>query len=157
MNVSSQRPNALPGFVFPVLCFTKDGDIWGVADEFELTTCGPRTLARGVQEGMELVDAAGQCWQVKSIRQVGYAPFSWRSFWLFQPRLSIIEHEFEPMTALSLEETQVRICKALDSHYEYWCSEAERTTRLLEMISEVRGARSIAEIHDVLGLDYFGD
>ncbi len=156
MSSSLSSHRALPDFAFPVLCFTRDGDIWAVRDAFELTTCGPQTLADGVQVGMDLVDACGHCWRVKSVRQVGYPPLSLRSFRLFGSRLRCIEHELETMSGLSLEEVQERVCAALDAYPEYWCELADKDTDLPQRKAEVRQTRSIADIHEVLGLDYFG-
>jgi len=58
-------------FSFPVLGFTRDRENWGFANRDKLTKCGPRTLKENTQEGMELIDAGGRRWRVKSIRRVG--------------------------------------------------------------------------------------
>ncbi len=157
MNSSLSQGRELPDCVFPLLCFTKDGDVWAVRDEFELTTCGPQTLADGMQIGMDIVDAAGHCWRVKSVRHVGYPPLTWRSFRPFLARLRRIEHEFEVMPGLTLEETQDRVCTALEAFPEYWCELEDKDSVLPERKDDVRRTRSIAEIHDVLGLDWFGE
>ena len=157
MDSSMSPGRKLPDFAYPLLCFTKDGDVWAVSDEFELTTCGPQTLASGLQVGMDLVDAAGHCWRVKSVRHIGYPPLSRRSFRPFLARLRRIEHEFESMPSLSLEEAQDRVCAALEAFPEYWCELEDKDTVLPERKADIRRTRSIAEIHDVLGLDSFGE
>jgi hypothetical protein len=155
MSTNNTSPRKLPALVYPVLCFTQDGDVWAVRDEFDLTTCGPETLAKGIQIGMDVVDAAGSRWRVASVRHVGYPPLSRRSFRLFQPPLRSIEHELEPMPALSLREVQERVCSSFDAFPEYWCELADKDVVLPELKAEVRATRSIAEIHDRLGVDCF--
>ena len=157
MNSSTSRDQKLPDFAFPTLCFTKDGDVWAVRDEFELTTCGPQTLADGLQIGMDVVDTTGRCWRVKTVRHAGYPPLSRRSFRLFLPPLRRIEHEFEPMPGLSLRDAQDRVCASLEAFPEYWCELEDKDAVLPERKADVRRTRSIAEIHDVLGLDCFGE
>lgn len=56
---------------FPVLGFTPDREIWGFEDLNTLTSCGPRTLKNNMQIGMELIDAEGRRWGVRSIRRTG--------------------------------------------------------------------------------------
>ncbi len=155
MKASTVAPKPPTGeFTYPILCFTRDGDIWAVRTSFELTTCGPQTLADGVQLGMDLVDAAGASWRVISVTHVGYAPFSWRS--IFRPPLRLVEHVLEPGPAAALGDVKERVCGSLDAFPEYWCELADKDTVLEGIKAEVRAAQSIAAVHDVLGLDYFG-
>lgn len=141
-------------FHFPVLGFTSDSDVWGLPDLDALTTCGPRTLKEGLQVGMELVDAEGQRWVVQSVRRIGRAG-SLLSLLLPGPALSRIEHELEVLEPISLAEVQARVCSAMKSHPDFWCEEDELDTVLPARLAEVSATPSIADIHEVLGLDSF--
>ena len=142
---------------FPVLGFTPDADVWGFPDMDGLTSCGPRTLKKDMQSGMELVDADGRRWVVRSVRRTGRAgsllPWLLRSL-LATPQWRI-EHELEPLPPVSLEEAQARVCAAMAAHPDYWCEEDERATVLPARLAEVRATKTIAGIHDRLGLDTF--
>lgn len=142
------------GFRFPVLGFTTDSDVWGLPDLGALTTCGPRTLKEGLQLGMELIDAEGRRWVVRSVRRTGRAG-SLLSVLLFSPSQSRIEHDLEPLASISLEEAQTRVCAAMEAHPDFWCEDDERDTVLPARLAEVRSTATIAGIHEVLGLDSF--
>jgi len=141
-------------FRFPVLGFTTDSDVWGLPDLDALTTCGPRTLKEGLQVGMELVDADGRRWVVRSVRRTGRAG-SLLSSLLSSPAQSRIEHELESLEPISLAEVQARVCKAMSSHPDFWCEDDERDTVLPARLAEVNAIAAIADIHQVLGLDSF--
>lgn len=145
-------------FRFPVLGFTPDLDVWGFPDLRGLTTCGPRTLKTDMQIDMELVDADGHRWIVRSVRRVGRAgslvSSLIRSLLTSVPQ-SRIEQELEAMAPLTRDETCARVCSSMEAHPEFWCEDDERQTVLPERLARVRAVKSIAEIHDVLGLDTF--
>ena len=141
-------------FRFPVLGFTTDSDVWGLPDLDALTTCGPRTLKDGLQVGMELVDADGQRWAVRSVRRTGRAG-SLLSLLLSGPAQSRIEHELESLGPISLADAQARVCRAMEAHPDFWCEDDERDTVLPARLAEVNATATIADIHQVLGLDSF--
>ena len=99
-------------FSFPVLGFTPDVDAWVFKDRKMLTTCGPDTLKKQMQVGMELVDADGRRWRVTSVRALG--PI--RPLWLWLIHLlalkpqTRIDQELEPLDPLSLDEIKARVC-----------------------------------------------
>jgi len=145
-------------FRFPVLGFTPDRDIWGFPDLNTLTSCGPQTLKDDMQAGMELVDAEGRRWIVRSIRRVGRAEPLLRaliSSLLSGPPQSRIEHELEQLEPITLAEAQDRACAALRTFPQDYGGEDENDPMLEERIREVRSTTTIAGIHDVLGLDSF--
>lgn len=80
-------------FEFPVLGFTPDGEMWGFPDRNSLTSCGPRTLKQDMERDMELVDAGGRRWIVRSIRRIGlgYPLIPW----LFRSLLSTPQYRIE--------------------------------------------------------------
>lgn len=141
-------------FRFPVLGFTSDSDVWGLSDFDALTTCGPRTLEDGLQLGMELVDADGRRWRVRSVRRTGRAG-SFLSRLLPNPGLWRIEHELEALEPISLADVQARVCDAMKSHPDFWCEDGEQETVLPGRLADVNAVRSIADVHKVLGLDSF--
>ncbi|MDP3747164.1 MAG: hypothetical protein Q8Q88_08970 [Phenylobacterium sp.] len=141
-------------FRFPVLGFTTDSDVWGLSDLDALATCGPPTLAEGLQVRMELVDAEGRRWIVNSVLHTGRAG-SLLSRLMPGPAPLRIEHELELLAPLSLTDVQARVCEAMRAHPDFWCEDEERDTILPARLAEVTAAAAIADIHEVLGLDSF--
>jgi hypothetical protein len=144
-------------FHFPVLGFTPDREIWGFADLPALTSCGPRTLKEDMQGGMELVDADGRRWVVRSVRKIGRARplLPWLLSALVTTPQFRIEQELEALEPLSLAEVQARACASLEAFPEDYAAEDEREEVLVPLLAKVRSARTIAAIHDLLGLDSF--
>lgn len=146
------------GFHFPVLGITPDKDIWGFPDLAGLTTCGPKTLKDSMQHRMELVDADGRRWLVKSTRSTGRAGSvftRWfRTFLTGVPQFRV-EQELEVLEPLSLSQVHQRVCEAMEAHPEFWCEDDERETVLPVRLAEVRATPTIEAIHQVLGLDTF--
>lgn len=145
-------------FHFPVLGFTPDREIWGFSDLETLTSCGPGTLKNDMQAGMELVDSKGRRWVVRSVRRTGrdqpLLP------WLISALLtgvpgSRIEHELDEMPALSLPEIKERACASVEATSSDYCADDEREEVLEPLLAQVRAAKSVARIHDLLGLDSF--
>jgi hypothetical protein len=93
-------------FRFPVLGFTSDLNIWGFQDLDRLTRCGPRTLNEHTQIGMEFIDADCRRWKVRSVRRTGRAGSLLSLLLPFGPPQSRVEHDLEPMQALSIEEVR---------------------------------------------------
>lgn len=147
------RLSSTEAFAFPLFCFTHDSDIWTVRDRFELTTCGPETLETNIQIGMAMVDLEGRTWKVIVVEHVGYAPFRWRK--LFAPRMKQVDHVLEAGPVWSLATVQDRVCASMDAFPEYFCEPSEFETVLVERKAEIRAAKSIADIHELIGPDYF--
>ena len=149
---------AAAGFHFPLLGFTPDGEIWGFPDIDTLTSCGPRTLKDNMQTGMELVDVDGRRWIVRSVRRVGSArplvPWLISALLTSTPQ-SRIEHEVEQLAAITLSEAQARACAALRAFPQDYGAEDKDDPVLKQRLAEVTGTRTIAAIHEVLGLDSF--
>ena len=142
-------------FRFPVLGFTTDQEIWGFRDLDTLTRCGPRTLKEGTQIGMELIDAAGSRWVVRSIARTGRAG-SWLSLLLpFGPRQSRIEQDLEPLEKVSLEEVQRRACDAMEAHAEDYSDGDEDEDEFKPLLAKVKKTRKIAAIYELLQPDTF--
>jgi hypothetical protein len=144
-------------FHFPVLGFTPDREIWGFADRETLTSVGRRTLRDDRQRGMELIDAAGRRWIVRSIRKVGRDQplIPWIVSALLAGPTFRIEQELEPLAPLSLDEVKVRVCESLEAFSQDYCADDEREEVLEPLLAHVRSAKSIAAIHEPLGLDSF--
>lgn len=145
-------------FAYPVLGFTTDKDVWGFPDLERLTKCGPRTLKDKLQDQMELMDARGRRWQVRSVQSLGRAKpalGAWlRSLLTGVPQFRI-EHDLDMLAPLTLQQVQARVCESIEAHPLFWCEPGEEDTVLPARMAEVRSTPSISEIHDVLGLDTF--
>lgn len=145
-------------FRFPVLGFTPDREIWGFQDIDTLTSCGPRTLKDHMQIGMELIDADGRRWIVRSVRRTGRAGsfLSWLGSLVFlSTPQSRIEHELDALEPVSLADGQARACASLEAYPHDYCADDEMETVLAPLLAEVRRTKAIAEIHGLLGLDSF--
>lgn len=146
------------GFSFPVLGFTPDREIWGFQDMDTLTSCGPRTLKDDMQAGMEIVDAEGRRWVVRSVRRLGRArpliPWLVSALLTGAPQTRI-EHELDQLEPIALGEAQARTCASLRAFPQDWGAEDENDPELERRMAEVRATPTIAAIHDVLGLDSF--
>jgi hypothetical protein len=145
-------------FSYPVLGFTPDLENWGFRDLNTLTSCGPRTLKDGSQIGMELIDANGRRWVVRSVQRTGRAGslISWlASSLLSATPQSRIEHELEVVEPLSLMQVQDRACASLEAFPQDYCAEDERETVLASLLAKVRETKTVAEIFDVLQPDTF--
>jgi hypothetical protein len=146
------------GFRLPVLGFTLDREIWGFSDIDTLTSCGPRTLKDNMQVGMELIDADGRRWIVRSVQRVGRArpllPWLVSAILTGSPQ-SRIEHELEQLEIVTLGEVQARVCASLRAFPQDFGAEDENDPILEQRLAEVGDTRAISDIHDVLGLDSF--
>jgi hypothetical protein len=145
-------------FRFPVLGFTPDREIWGFGDINTLTSCGPRTLKDNMQAGMELIDADGRRWIVRSVRRVGRArplvPWLVSALLTASPQ-SRIEHELEELEIVTLSEVQARACASLRAFPQDFGADDEGDPVLEQRLADVCSVKTIAAIHDVLGLDSF--
>ena len=142
-------------FRFPVLGFTTDREIWGFPDLDRLTKCGPRTLKENTQLGMELVDAAGRGWVVRSVRRTGRAGSLLSSLLIFAPRQSRIEHDLDPIGTLSIDEIRRRACAAMEAHAINYLEGDDPDVEFRPLLAKVGKAQSVAEIYDLLQPDTF--
>ena len=140
---------------FPVIGFTVDEDVWGFRDLRGLTTCGRRTLKKGMQDGMELVDSRGSRWRVSGIEKLGPSGPWWA--WVIGQPLYRIAQEVEPLPPLSLEEIKDRVCAAMLAHPLFWCEEEDQAAEMPVRLAEVRAVTSVAGLFDIMGLDTFGN
>jgi hypothetical protein len=143
------------GFRFPVLGFTHDQENWGFPDLDRLTRCGPCTLRKKMQDGMELIDASGRRWQVRAIRRTGRAGSILSLLPGFGPPQSRIEQELEELPGVSLAEVQQKARKSVEtfrSDYTGFDDDEAVFSALLERIGQTR---SIAELYEALQPDTF--
>lgn len=136
---------------FPVLGITPDQDLWGFADRGELTTCGKMTLRDNMQDSMQLIDAGGRCFRVVAVRRLGGVGLRY-GLACFLAGVSWIEQDLEVLPDLDLEAVLARVCTCMEARAEDW---VWPDVTLDERLAEVRAVRSIAGIHEVLGLDHF--
>ena len=142
---------------FPAIGFTPDGDMWGFADVGALTECGSMTLRKNMQSGMEVIDSDGRRWVVRSIRRIGrnkpLLP------WLFSRMLSgpgwRIEQELEQMPPVTLEDIRVRAGEYFEANADDLCPDGPQSEDYKRLRSKVRGAKSVAKLRELLGLDWF--
>jgi hypothetical protein len=147
------------GFRFPVLGFTPDQEMWGFQDLDTLTSCGPRTLKHNLQVGMELIDADGRRWRVRSVKRIGRAePVGlWLLSMLLSTPQSRIEHDLERLEPVALAEVQERACVSVNMFSEGYCADDEREEILEPLLVRIRSSHDIAGVHEGLGLDSFQD
>ena len=146
-------------FRYPVMGVTPDRDLWGFPDLDRLTKCGTQTLRENMAVGMELIDAEGGRWRVASVRRLGSAGTLWQrilSRTLRPPPQSRIDHELEAMAPMSLAEVKAQVIVGLEAFPGYWCDdEADPEPELAPRRAAVMAAASIAELHEIMGLDTF--
>lgn len=142
-------------FSFPVLGFTLDLEIWGFQDLDRLTKCGPRTLKEDIQRGMELIDAEGRRWVVRSIKRTGRAGSLLSVLLPFGPAQSRIEHELEALEPVTLEDVRRRTCAAMEAFAENYVEGDEGKAEFEQLLIDVKRAARIAEVYDLLQPDTF--
>lgn len=144
-------------FNFPVLGFTPDREIWGFRDLDTLTSCGSLTLKKDMQVGLELVDADGRRWIVRSVRRAGRARplLAWLVVSALAGPTWRIEQELEELESVSLGEARERARVAIETFSDDYCAEDEREEILEPLLAQVKSAESIAQIYDLLQPDTF--
>ena len=70
----------------------------------------------------------------------------------YAKRTSLIEHELDALTPLTLAEVKARLVAGIEAFPDYWGDDAEEVAG---RVAEVRAVSTIAEVHSVLGLDDF--
>lgn len=141
-------------FVFPVMAFTTDLDIWGFPDLDRLTKCGSRTLKEGMQLGMEIIDSQGRRWAVRNVRRIGRTGSLMMVLLTFKSQ-SRIEHELEILPPISLEETKARVAEAIKAHPDFWGAWGDNDAEIPEILAGVRATTSFTQLYGNLGLDTF--
>jgi hypothetical protein len=148
-------------FSFPVLGFTPDGDVWGFPDLDKLTLCGPMTLKNDMQSGMELVDAKGRAWVVRSVTRLRRArslPVSILHLLFAAKIASRIEHELEALPPVGLDEVKRRCCEWLDAHPEDHVEFPEDgPAEVAKIKARLMRLKTMKTMPDLLGLDWFAD
>lgn len=140
---------------FPAIGFRTDGVPHGFDDLNELTTCGPRTLKKQHQVDMEIVDADGRRWVVRSVRRTGRAlPLLQWLLWavLEAGSRSRVEYELDTMQPVSLADVKARVRAWMESD-PIPSVEGEETDE--EELARIDAADSIAEVRRNLGIDGF--
>ncbi|MDO8800641.1 hypothetical protein [Phenylobacterium sp.] len=145
------------GLEFPVLGFTPDLEIWAFQDLNILTSCGPKALKDNMHVGMELVDAKGRRWIVRSATRTGRAEswFAWAISRLLSTPQSRVELELETLEPLSLREVQARVCASLEAFPEDYGQYDESDNVLAPLLAQVRATKDIGSLPELLGLDSF--
>lgn len=143
-------------FAFPVMAFTPDKEIWGFPDLNRLTRCGPTTVPKGRQIGMELIDAKLRRWVVRSVERIGPAELFLKGLvraLLTGTPQSRIAQDVEPLESVSLRDVQDMACVSLNAFPDdYGLSDlVERDA----MLAEVRKTTSLQELFDLLTPDTF--
>jgi hypothetical protein len=143
------------GLRFPVLGFTTDLEIWGFPDLDRLTKCGPRTLKEDKQVGMELVDADGRRWAVRSLRRTGRAGSLLSLLFIFGQPQSRIEQDLEPMLPLRIDEVRRRARAAMEAHAINYLEGEDPEIEFKPLLAKVDRAPAVAELYDLLQPDTF--
>jgi len=143
-------------FEFPVLGFTSDGDFCGFPDMDILTIAAPAMIKRGMHEGMLLIDNGNNQWVVRSVRTKGRAArWTLLGILLYLPPSWRVEHELEKLPPLSLDEIKDRTCAAVRvSWYDGYEADGQED-EFEALLDQVRSARDVAHIYQVLGIDEF--
>ena len=138
-------------WAYPVTGFTTDHYMWSFRNFDELSTCGPDTLKDHLQDGMELIDAAGRAWRVRSIRRVGGVGLS-LGLKCFFARVSRIEHDLERLPDASLADFKRKVQDCVRAQRDVYVWEDETLEQKLE---EVARFGNFADLDAAYGLDHF--
>jgi hypothetical protein len=142
---------------FPAVGFTPDGDMWGFDDIDALTECGPMTLRQNMQSGMEVIGSDGGRWVVRSIRRVGRNKplLPWLLWRLLSGPGWRIEQELEEVAPVTLDDIKTRAIQFLEAHPEDHCPDGPQSKDYKRLLAQLRAARSVAKLQELLGLDWF--
>lgn len=143
-------------FVYPILCFTTDGEIWSIQTPHQRMTCGYKTLSSGLQIGMDMVDASGRAWRVVSVQKIGYEAFRLRHIFSgLYPRLPVIDQAVESLPSPDFASVQERVCQHMDAFPGDFCEFPDDEAELSARKAEIRSTTSMAELDQALGIDAF--
>jgi hypothetical protein len=149
---------------FPVLCFTNFMEVMFAVDFVELTTWDGRLLERfELEAGLELVDADGRCFVVRTadiLRQKG----SWlrngfdrlRKY----PAQYQVELGLEPSPIKSLGQVKDHILACIEKYPENWCYDIYHIpygipVPVEDALALVEDGQSVAELCDPEYVDRF--
>lgn len=145
-------------FVFPVFGFEPEQILGWQCDGPE----GPAVIRENTfrvekLRNLELVDASGRRWSLKSLRRLGRAGrlISWLLLTPLGSSRCRIEWDLEPMPPLSLTDVQDLACEttARFGEDDDWNDELKAETA--DLIARIRKARSIAELAPILNWPSF--
>lgn len=143
-------------FVYPILCFTTDGEIWSLQTPHQRMTCGLKTVQSDLQIGMDMVDSSGRAWRVVSVQKLGYEPFRLRHiFSSLYPRLLVIDQTLEPLPRPDFLTVQERACAHMDAFPGDFCEFPDDEAELSARKAEIRATNNLMELDQALGIDAF--
>jgi len=143
-------------FIFPILCFTTDGEVWSFQTQHQRMTCGHKTILSGLLLGMEMVDACGRSWRVLSVQKLGYEPFRLRHILSgLYPRLLLIDQTLESLPSPDFPVVQERVCKHMDAFPGDFCDFPDDEEQLNARKAEIRATTNMTELNQALGVDAF--
>lgn len=104
---------------------------------------------------MELIDADNRRWVVRSFRRTGRAGSLLSLFLPFGPPQSRVAQELQPLEPISLEDVRRRACDAMEADVDSYLNGDPREKEFEPLLAQVRAARSVSEIYDLLQPDTF--
>jgi hypothetical protein len=146
------------GFAFPVFGFEPGETLgWQCDDLSGMVTAREPVFRLHWPKSLELVDANGSRWAVKSTRRTGRSGslFWWLILAPLGKNRCQIEWDLEPMAPLSLAEVQNLACDttARFGEVDDWNEELEAETA--GEIAKIRATRNIAELVPILNWPSF--
>lgn len=146
------------GFDFPVFGFEPEQTVGWQCDGPEgFATVCESTFRSQWPKTLELVDACGRRWAVKSVRRVKRSGglIKWLLLAPLGMNRCLIHWDLDPLPSLTLAEVQELACDAIARFGELddWNKELEAETA--GMIAQIRGANSIAQLAPILNWPSF--
>ncbi|MCR5877472.1 hypothetical protein [Phenylobacterium sp. J367] len=108
-----------------------------------------------MQNGMELIDADLRRWRVLSVRRTGRAGSLLSLIPGFGPPQARVEHELEPLPALSLEDLRRRTRDSLEKFRVDYTGFGGDEAEFESLLARVGKARSVAEVYELIQPDTF--
>ena len=102
---------------------------------------------------MELIDADGRRWLVRSFQRTGRAGSLLSLLLPFGPPQSRVEQELEGLPPISIEDLRGRACDAMEADVDSYLNGDPREKEFEPLLTKVREARSVTEIYDLLQPD----
>ena len=139
-------------FRFPLLGFMPEADLGEIGHVFpdldSLTVCRAYTLKLRMPDGMELIDATGARWKVKTVDKVRrHGPLA---SWLIAAALNWqryrVDYELEPLPALTLAEVKDRVCAEVQVFGDLDGPTEDDKAETAAQISRIRRAKTIAQV-----------
>lgn len=143
--MTGTKTTTTAALAYPVLGFSQ-GHVITAREEGTLTTAGKRGLKSGWFDKLVLVDADCKSYPVKKAEQAGYVPPYW-GFRLFDTRKIRVALTLGEPKDISLDEVKQRLYRVFDRDPAFW---EAGVGDLEELKSQVRAARSVPELVDIL-------